>query len=85
MTTKVIQKWEVTVSITRTLEYPIEDMENKEQFIEWAESLNGKRHIQNDFIKRLNCYGCPRTADIFIDDVELKSFEVRSTDTDPRV
>jgi len=85
MVTKLVQEWEVTATITRTFTYPIEDGEDKEEFKKWAQSPKGKQHIQGDFIKHLNCYSFPKNADMYIDDVELKETEVKSTDTDPRV
>ena len=80
-----MREWEVTVSITRSMKYPIEDNEGEEEIIKWANSLIGKRHIQADFTRRLNCCGFPRNADMIIEEVELKETEVKSTDTDPRV
>ena len=85
MVTKTIQEWEVTISITRTLRYPIEDNEDKKDFTKWANSGKGKQHMQSDFVKRLNCYGYPLNADMEIEEVELKEYEVKSTDTDTRV
>ena len=85
MVTVIVKEWEITVSITRTIRYPIEDNEDKEEMIKWANSVEGKRYIQTDFVKRLNCYSYPCTADMSIDDIELKEYEVKSTDTDPRV
>ena len=85
MATKIIREWEVTVSITRAIRYPIEDNEDKDDVIKWANSLDGNRLIQGDFLKRLNCYSYPRNADMFIGEVDLKETEVKSTDTDPRV
>jgi len=85
MGTAIIPKWQITVTITRTLEYPIEDGEDKEDVRKWASSKEGKQFIQPDFIKHLNCYSYPRNADMEVEEVELKEYEVKSTDTDPRV
>lgn len=85
MVTKIIKEWEITVSITRTFTYPLEDNENKDDFCTWAQSQTGKQFLQNDFIRHLNCYSYPRNGDMSIEDIELKETEVKSTDTDPRV
>ena len=85
MVTTLVREWEITVTITRILKYPIEDNEGKEDVGKWANSLEGKRFIQEDFRKHLNCYSFPRNADMIIEDIELKETEVKSTDTDPRV
>lgn len=85
MVTKILQEWEIIASIIRTLKYPIENNEGKEDFVKWANSVEGKRYIQSDFIKRLNCYSYPRNADMIIDDIEIKETVVRSSDTDPGV
>jgi len=85
MVTKIVQEWEVTISITRTLTYPLEDVgEDKDDFKKWARTPKGKQYIQGDFIKKLNCYSFPKNADMTIDDVELKETEVSSWDTDSR-
>jgi len=81
----LIREWEITVSLTRTFTYPIEDSEDKDEFKKWAQSPRGKQYIQGDFVRYLNCYSRPKNADMVIDDVELKETEVKSTDTDPRV
>ena len=85
MVTALVQEWGITVTITKILKYPIEDNEGKEDIDKWANSLEGKRCIQEDFRKHLNCYSFPRNADMTIDEIELKETEVRSIDTDPRV
>ena len=85
MVTAIAREWEITATITRTLKYPIEDNEGKEDIDKWANSLEGKRFIQADFTKHLNCFSFPRNADMIIEDIELKETEVKSTDTDPRV
>jgi len=85
MTIKIIQEWEIIVSIERKLIYPFEDNEDKKEMMRWAKSLEGGRYIQFDFIKNLNCYSYPRNADMFIKNVELKEIEVNSRDTDSRV
>ena len=85
MITKIVREWEVTATITRTLKYPIEDNESKEDIIKWANSVEGKRYIQQGVIKNLNCFSYPRNADIEVSEVELKETEVKSTDIDPRV
>ena len=85
MATAIIPKWRITVTVTRTLEYSVDDNESEEDVRKWASSLEGKRFIQPDFIKRLNCYSWPRNADMEVEEVELKEYEVKSTDTDPRV
>lgn len=85
MATAIIPKWQIVVTITRVLEYPIEDNENKGEIRKWASSPEGKRFIQVDFIKHLNCYSYPKNADMEVEEVELKEYEVKSTDTDTRV
>lgn len=90
MVTATISKWQVTVVITRTLGYPIEDNENKEEFTEWAQSVKGRQHIQKDFVNHLNCYGVPafwgkKNAEMEVEEVELKEYEVKSTDTNSSV
>ena len=85
MVTKTIRKWAITVSVTRTLEYYVEEFEDKEEARAWANSREGKKFIQSDFIRHLNCYSYPRNADMEAVEVELKEYEVKSTDTDPRV
>uniref|UniRef100_A0A6M3Y3V6 Uncharacterized protein n=1 Tax=viral metagenome TaxID=1070528 RepID=A0A6M3Y3V6_9ZZZZ len=81
----VAKEWEITVSITRTLKYPVEDNEMAEDIWTWANSLDGRGCIQGDFIKRLSSFRHPKNADMTIDDIELKETEVKSTDTDSRV
>lgn len=70
MATKTEQEWKVTISITRTLRYPIEDNEGIEEFKKWAKTPEGRELIQQNFIKRLKCYGYPLNADIEIVDIE---------------
>jgi len=85
MVTAIIPKWQVVVSITRTLEYPVEDYENKDEFRSWAITEDGRKFIQSDFIRHLNSYSYPRNADLEVEYMELKEYEVKSTDTDPRI
>ncbi len=85
MVTNIVKEWEVTVSITRTLKYSVEDFEDANEFKKWANSLDGNKFIQNDFVKGLKCYPFPKNADLIVDDVILKDYEVKSTDTDLRV
>jgi len=66
------KEWEVTISITRTMKYPVEDNEDAEAFKQWVKSLNGKRHIQSDFIKDLRCSSYPINADLEVVDIILK-------------
>ena len=81
----IVREWEITVSVTRAIKYPLEDNEDKEEVVTWANSQEGKHYIQDTFIKGLNCYSYPRNAEMTIDEVTLRETEVRSTDTDPRV
>jgi len=85
MATAKIPMWQITVTITRELEYPVEDGEDKDAFYEWAYSQVGKKMIQFDFIKHLNCLTSLYNAEMEIEGVELKEYEVKSTDTDPGV
>jgi len=85
MVITLVREWEIAVTITRILRYPIEDNEGEEDIGKWANSLEGKRFIQRDFITYLNCYSFPRNADMIVEDIELKETEVKSTDTDSRV
>lgn len=85
MVTKIMREWKVTVTLTRTLTWPVEDGENKETFEEWLRSPEGRVHIKDEFRKGMWMTGGHRNTDVEIDDVELTETEVKSTDTDPRV
>lgn len=70
MATKTTQEWEVTISITRTLRYPIEEYEGIDEFKKWVKTPEGREIIQKNFSERLKCYGYPLNADIEIVDIE---------------
>ena len=82
------QVWLVTVSLTRELEFPLEDNESKEEMEKWLKSEGGKQAIANDFKKGMRVdyrsFGRANT-DITIEEIELKEYEVSKYDTDPRV
>lgn len=85
MVTKIIREWEVTVSICRTINFPMEDGETKEQMEKWVRSEDGRSCIAPYFTKHMSLGGYSRNADLDFVEVNLKETEVKSTDTDSRV
>ncbi len=82
------QVWKVIVSLTRELEFTVEDNESKGEMEKWLRSDEGKQTIANDFKKGMRVdyrsFGRANT-DITIEEIELKEYEVSKYDTDPRV
>ncbi len=80
--------WKVTVSLTRDLEFQVDNNENKGAFEKWLKSTEGKLAIAADFKKDMRVdyrsFGRANT-DIAIEEIELKEYEVSKYDTDPRV
>ena len=85
MVTKIVQEWEVTVSICRTITFPVEDGETKEEMEKWVRSDDGRSCIVPYFTKQLSMSGYSRNADLDFVEVNLRETEVKSMDTDPRV
>ena len=81
-----LREWEVTLSVTFTTDFPIEDGEDKEAFRKWLQSKEGCAQIERELKGiRFNHRPYSHNAEINIDDIVLLETEVKSTDTDPRV
>lgn len=88
MTSKIIQEWEVTLSVTFPIKFPVEDNESEEEFRKWLRSAEAytyiEKHLHRVTLKRWN-FLLHHYATMGIDEIELKETEVKSTDTHPRV
>ena len=80
-----VKEWVVTISLARTLKFPVEEGEDEEIVRAWLGSTEGCDCIKADFTKGMQITGYHRNTDIEVVEIELKETEVKSTDTDPRV
>ena len=86
MATTIIPEWEVTISLTRTLTWPVEDNEDEETFREWLRSNEGLGSIKDEFLKGIRLTrSLFRNTTVEIEEIELKENEVNSWDTHPSV
>lgn len=85
MASTIIREWEVTITITRTLQFPYENFESEGEFRAWLKSEEGLKALQQDFTKGLHLYGYIKNAEIELYDLNIKENQINSWDTDPRV
>ena len=77
--------WEVTVSLQRTITMPIEEHEDKDEARAWLRTPEGKKYLLDKVIAYPRIIGLGRNTDLYVDDIELKEYEVSKHDTDLRV
>ena len=83
---KVIEKtWEVTVSLQRQIIMPVEENEDEEELRDWLRMPSGKEYILDSVLKHLKIVGSGKNTNIYVEEIELKEYEVSKYDTDPRV
>ena len=85
MTMIKAKEWEVTLSLTRTLKFSVEEGEDEEEFRAWIDSDDGCNRIRDDFTKGMQTTGYYGNTDVEVIEIELAETEVKGTDTDPRV
>ncbi len=84
MVTKIVEEWEVDVTITRTLVLPMEAGEQPDDVRKWLRT-DGYKELRREFQRGMQFSMLPRDVEFDIDEIRVRETEAKSTDTDPRV